>query len=329
MEIFDVKNHCEVLNRKTVNEAIENFLFHCQFEKNLNKKTIEAYKIDLQQFSSCIRSINDENLIIDVTKEIVKTYLQKISHFKPKTVKRKIASLKAMFNYVEYENDNYINPFRKMKLRFKEPLILPSVMTLDEVKKILRIMYKEVDENNHKDKYSYKAQIRNLAIVELLFSTGLRVSEVCDLNSNQINLKNGVLKVFGKGSKERIIQICQSETLSIIKTYYQLFKDEIKPNSPFFINRLGLQLSTQSVRLMIKSHVKKAGLIKRITPHTFRHTFATLLLEEDVDIKYIQNMLGHSSIATTQIYTHVNMSKQKKILTTKHPRRKLQFLGNG
>lgn len=186
-------------------------------------------------------------------------------------------------------------------------------------------MYQELRNNKDINKYTYKAQARNLAIIEILFSTGMRVSEVCNLRLQDINLKNGIVKVLGKGSKERIIQICQVETIAIIRNYYQLHKNEIKRESSFFINRLGLPLSTQSVRLMIKSCVNKAGLTKHITPHTFRHTFATLLLEEDVDIRYIQNMLGHSSIAITQIYTHVNVSKQKKILTTKHPRRKLIF----
>ncbi len=317
------------LNQLNILEVVSNFIFHCRFEKSLNEKTIRAYTTDLQQFTSYVREITEENTINAVTKDILKSYLQEISHFKAKTIKRKVASLKAMFNYHEYENDNYINPFRKIKVRLKEPQILPSVMSLNEVKKILHIMYKETGNNKYKENYTYKAQIRNIAIVEMLFSTGLRVSEVCNLTFDNINLKNGVIKVLGKGSKERIIQICQSETLSIIKTYYQLHKNQINHDQSFFVNRLGHTLSTQSVRLMIKSYVKKAGLTKHITPHTFRHTFATLLLEEDVDIKYIQNMLGHSSIAITQIYTHVNMSKQKKILTTKHPRRKLQLIGNG
>jgi integrase/recombinase XerD len=325
---METKNLYESVNNMSVNEVMRSFLFHCQFEKNLNSKTLRAYSTDLKQFAMYIKGTEDELNFKCMSKETLKSYLQEISHLKAKTVKRKVASLKAMLNFLEYEDDDYINPFRKMKIRLKEPTLLPSVMTLSEVKKILNFMYQELNNNRNINNYTYKAQTRNLAIVEILFSTGMRVSEVCNLNIEDINLKNGVIKVFGKGSKERIIQICQHETLSIIKTYYQCYKQEIKSSSSFFINRLGQRISTQSVRLIIKSYVKKAGLSKRITPHTFRHTFATLLLEEDVDIKYIQNMLGHSSIAITQIYTHVNVSKQKKILTTKHPRRKLQLQGN-
>jgi len=319
---------CESANKMGVNEVMKKFLFHCQFEKNLNSKTLRAYTTDIEQFAAFIKGTEDELNFKCMSKETLKSYLQKISHFKPKTVKRKVASLKAMLNFLEYEDDDYINPFRKIKVRLKEPSLLPSVMTLSEVRKILNVMYLDLSKIQHMESYTYKVQTRNLSIVEILFSTGMRVSEICNLNFEDVNLKNGVIKVFGKGSKERIIQICQQEALSIIKTYYQYYKQEIKSGFPFFINRLGQRISTQSVRLMIKSYVKKAGLSKRITPHTFRHTFATLLLEEDVDIKYIQNMLGHSSIAITQIYTHVNMSKQKKILTTKHPRRKLQLTRN-
>ncbi len=313
----------------SIDESIKGFLFHCQFEKNLNSKTLRAYATDLNQFAVYIKGTKDEHDLKRMNKETLKSYLQEISHHKPKTIKRKVASLKAMLNYLEYEDDDYINPFRKIKVRLKEPILLPSVMTLNEVKRILNMMYKELENNPKTGNYTYRAQTRDIAIVETLFSTGMRVSEVCNLKFQDINLKNGVIKVFGKGSKERIIQICQSETLSIIRTYYQLYKNLIKQDGSFFLNRLGLPLSTQSVRLMVKASVNKAGLLKHITPHTFRHTFATLLLEEDVDIKYIQNMLGHSSIAITQIYTHVNVNKQKKILTTKHPRRKLQLTGNG
>ncbi|GHV56233.1 hypothetical protein FACS1894182_02370 [Bacteroidia bacterium] len=212
-----------------------------------------------------------------------------------------------------------------MKIRLKEPQTLPTVMTIDEVKKILMLLSKERKNNKQQENYIYKAQTRNLAIIELLFATGIRVSELCNLKANNVDIKQGFIKVFGKGSKERMIQICHSETLSVLKSYYTLHKNQIHNNGVFFINRLNAPLSTQSVRLLIKSYVKKAGLVKKITPHTFRHTFATLLLEEDVDIKYIQNLLGHTSIVTTQIYTHVSSEKQKKILSAKHPRRKLKL----
>lgn len=304
-----------------VENMIEDFLFHCQYEKNLSIKTINAYAIDLNQFKLYVKSCE-----IDIIgKESIKGYLQIISKFKPKTTKRKVASLKAMFNYLEYENDDFINPFRKIKIRLKETHMLPTVMTINEVQKILQYSYKEKQNHKDTDSYSYKALIRNIAVLELLFATGIRVSELCNLRINDIDLRSGVLKILGKGNKERIIQFCNSETKTSIKEYSRLFKDQFESDKYFFVNRLGKSLSTQSVRLMLHQLVDKVGLTKKITPHTFRHTFATLLLEEDVDIRYIQGMLGHSTITTTQIYTHINSDKQKRILTAKHPRRKLSF----
>ena len=306
-------------------DSITGFIFHCQYEKNLSPKTINAYSIDLEQFQSYINTQKENPDICSISKDLIKNYLQKIYHFKPKTVKRKVASLKAMFNYLEYENDDFINPFRKIKIRFKEPQTLPMVMTINEVKKILGTLYGELNNNSKTDTYTYKAQIRNIAIIELLFATGMRISELCNLKVTDIDLKTGIIKVFGKGSKERIIQICNPDIKSLLKKYRKLYVNRIEDDKSFFINRLGQTISTQSVRLMLRQYVQKSSVPKNITPHTFRHTFATLLLEENVDIRYIQSMLGHSSINTTQIYTHINTESQKKILATKHPRRKLSF----
>lgn len=313
---------------QAIDDIIKDFLFHCRYEKNLSDKTVNAYSTDLGQFAEFIEKSTGCRDVHSVLKENLKAYLQDISHFQPKTVKRKIASLKALFNHVEYENDDFINPFHKMKIRLKEPQILPAVMTIDEVKKILLLLSRERKDNKRPEKQLYKAQTRNLAVIELLFATGIRVSELCSLKESDVSIKQGIIKVLGKGSKERIIQVCHSETLAILKSYYSLHKKQIQSNGTFFVNRLNAPLSTQSVRLLIKNCVKKTGLTKAITPHTFRHTFATLLLEEDVDIKYIQNLLGHSSIVTTQIYTHVSSGKQKKILSSKHPRRKLKLDGD-
>ena len=308
-----------------LDDCIKGFIFHCQYEKNLSQQTINAYSIDLGQFQLCVNEQNINPDVNGISKDLIKNYLQTIYHFKPKTVKRKIASLKAMFNYLEYENDGFINPFRKIKIRFKEPQTLPMVMTIGEVKKILGVLYDDLNNNLKTEAYTYKAQIRNIAIVELLFATGIRISELCNLKTSDIDLKTGIIKVFGKGSKERIIQLCNSDIKSVLKKYRKLYANRIEGNACFFINRLGQPISTQSVRLMLHRYVRKSGISKCITPHTFRHTFATLLLEESVDIRYIQSMLGHSTITTTQIYTHINTESQKRILATKHPRRKLSF----
>lgn len=306
---------------KTMEEALEDFIFHCKYEKGLSGKTMKAYQIDLSQLEEYLRMEFSVGKIEMVTKEMIKSYLQTISDYKYKTIKRKIASMKTFFAFYEFENETFINPFRKLKIRLKEPQVLPTVMCCNEVKRILNFLYQERMKNKKNDSYTYKSQTRNIAIVELLFATGIRVSELCQLQYKDIDLTNGTIKVYGKGNKERIIQICSKEVISVLKDYYAFFK----PDSYFFINRLGHEISPQSVRLLVRRCTNTLNLSKHITPHTFRHTFATLLLEEDVDIKYIQNLLGHSSIVTTQIYTHVNLSKQKKILSNKHPRNKFDF----
>lgn len=153
----------------------------------------------------------------------------------------------------------------------------------------------------------------------------MRISELCTLTTEQIDFNDYIIKIYGKGSKERLIQICNRNVQELLKKYNQSFKFEIANNKFFFINRLGNRLSEQSVRNMITNYAIGVEVPLHITPHMFRHSFATLLLEEDVDIRYIQQMLGHSSITTTQIYTHTSINKQKNILSSKHPRNKLEI----
>lgn len=305
-------------NSQLLTEAIADFLFHCRYEKGLNEKTIIAYRTDLKQLYDFLRS-TDPPTMTDVSKDLIKAYLQRIACFKPKTVKRKIASMKAFFSFYEFEHDSFINPFRKIRIQLKEPHILPTVMCKDELNDILRYLYQERNCIADRDTFAYKTQTRDIALIELLFATGMRVSELCHLQCNEIDLMHGTIKIYGKGSKERIVQVCAKPVLNILKEYQWLWM----PTTFFFINRLGNELSAQSVRLLVKRCVQELHLTKHITPHTFRHTFATLLLEEEVDIRYIQHLLGHANISTTQIYTHVNLDKQRRILQQKHPRNKL------
>ncbi|XPV67781.1 MAG: tyrosine-type recombinase/integrase [Halarcobacter sp.] len=307
-------------------EVIKDFKFHCEYEKNLSEKTLQAYNIDLKQFQEFkdYKSID----IKDFDKYKLKDYIQSLytQDFKAKTIKRKVAVLKALFTYLEFEEMILVSPFRKMRVSIKEPKNLPKTMELKEVRKVLKYLYKSKEEFLDKDVYTYKALVRDIAIIEILFSTGIRVSELCSIKQKNINLQAGIIKIKGKGDKERIIQICDNEVKKILREYINLFSIQMEKTEYFLVNRLANKTSEQSVRLMIKKYQKLCGLDKHITPHMFRHSFATLLLEEGVDIRYIQHMLGHSSISTTQIYTQVNMKQQKKILNTKHPRRGLSFV---
>jgi len=296
----------------------ENYLSYCLYRKNLNPKTIKAYSIDLKQFANFM-----EYFRYEINKGGVSNYLTHIHKiFKPKTIKRKIACLKAFFNYLEYEEILDKNPFTRLNVKFKEPSLLPRTIPINNLEKILSVVYSEVSRHDYTE-FQIKTIYRDIAVLELLFATGARVSELCSLSYHDVDLINKAILITGKGSKERIIQIGNDDVITALKTYSEKFHKDIKLSGFFFVNRLKNRLSEQSVRFMINKYVNKAGITNHITPHMFRHSFATLLLEEDVDIRYIQKLLGHSSITTTQIYTHVTSTKQKYILTAKHPRNKL------
>jgi integrase/recombinase XerD len=311
----------------TIEASATDFLSYCRYQKNLSPKTLKSYQIDLRQFTTFLTINSHPHEINSIDKHLLRGYLQHISTLKPKTVKRKIATIKSLFNFLEYEDKIVINPFRKMKIQIREPRNLPNVMNICEVEQIIKSAYKAKSNEKNRFSYSYAERVRNIAVIELLFATGIRVSELSSLKVDCIDVTTGQVKVKGKGNKERIIQVCNPESLKALKDYNKLFYRKIRAcEGYFFINRLNRRLSEQSIRLLVKQNAEKAGLERRITPHVFRHSFATLLLEEDVDIKYIQSLLGHSSIMTTQIYTHVNKEKQKQILLKQHPRKNFKVI---
>ena len=295
---------------------IANYLEYCGTQKRLDEKTLKAYRIDLRQFSEQTSSQE----ITEITSETLETYIAKLhQQYKPKTVKRKIASVKALFHYLEYKDIIDRNPFNKIQVRFREPVILPKTIPLHTVETFLTTIYKQ--RSNAKTDYQKRNALRDAAVAELLFATGMRISELCTLKNEDVNLYEGIILIYGKGDKERRIQIGNDAVIHILEEYKNDFQTEIESCKHFFANQSGKALSDQSVRRMINKYTSLAAIDLHITPHMFRHTFATSLLEADVDIRYIQEMLGHSSINVTEIYTHVAMSKQKDILTTKHPRK--------
>ncbi|GFH94979.1 tyrosine recombinase XerC [Lachnospiraceae bacterium] len=299
-------------------EEIDKYLHYCKLQKELDDKTIRAYKADLEQF---ITFIGGNNL----DRETINSYLRYIhSMYKQKTVKRKIASVKALFHYLEEEEIVEINPLHRVKTKFKEEVVLPKIIPKNIIEQFLDYLYKERERVEY-SKWYRKIVLRDIAVVETLFSTGLRISELCHLQNKYVDLRNGVLCIQGKGGKERYLQIGNSDVLSILNAYKKCFEEEIKEHGYFFVNRYGKPLSEQSARRMIHKYAQEIQAEINITPHMFRHSFATYLMEEDVNIRYIQKMLGHSSITTTQIYTYVTTEKEKKILQTKHPRNKMDF----
>ena len=298
---------------------LNNYLEYCAQQKRLDSKTLKAYQIDLNQF--IMYSSSDLN---DITPACLECYISKLhQQFKPKTVKRKITSLKAFMHYLEFKDIIEKNPFNKVHIKFRESIVLPRIIPLHTIEILLSTVYQQ-RLVAHTD-YQKKNTLRDVAILELLFATGIRISELCTLKDIDINLYEGTVLIYGKGSKERMLQIGNEDIIILLKEYRSLFLTDIQKKNYFFATSNGNPISDQSVRRMIKKYCSIANIRLHITPHMFRHTFATSLLDADVDIRYIQEMLGHSSINVTQIYTHVSTSKQKLILTTKHPRNNFQL----
>lgn len=219
---------------------------------------------------------------------------------------------------MEYREVLKENPFNKLEIRFREEKLLPKTIPFNSIQVFLSTMYTQ--KTTAKSQHQLRCCIRDIAVIELLFATGMRISELCLLKPTDVDMQSSNILIYGKGAKERILQIGNPQVLSALATYQDTFKEDIAACGYFFVNRLQHKLSDQSVRYMINYYAALAGLEQHITPHMFRHSFATLLLEQDVDIRYIQRMLGHSSINTTEIYTHVSNAKQKDILIHKHPR---------
>lgn len=295
---------------------INEYLEYCRTQKRLDGKTLKAYRIDLNQFFNHVH----ETDLLTLTSAILENYIANLHQcYKPKTVKRKIASAKAFFYYLEYKEIIERNPFDKIQIKFRIPVILPKTIPLRTIETLLFEMYKY--RNNAKTDYQKRNALRDIAVIELLFATGIRISELCALKASDVNLWDKSILIYGKGSKERRIQIGSDDVVNVLKEYKNEFASEIQACKHFFVNQQVFPLSDQTVRRMIKKYSSLAGIDMHITPHMFRHTFATSLLEADVDIRYIQEMLGHSSINITEIYTHVAMAKQRDILENKHPRR--------
>lgn len=297
---------------KITNDDLERYFQVCQYQKNLVEKTLRAYRADLRQFQEFTRTFEDIG-----DKKCLNAFIQYLhANFQPRTVQRKIASLHAFFNYMVFEEYWEYNPLLRIQIKFKQPKLLPKTIPLSQLNAFFKRIY--ALEEQATTSFQEYCTTMDIAIFELLIGTGLRVSELCSIQLANIDLQGKTIKIYGKGSKERVLQIGSEQVYHAFMKYYAL-RMKLENASPYlFINKLGNRLSEQSVRNRLRKLVELSS--QKVTPHMFRHTFATLLLEEDVDIRYIQKILGHSSISTTQIYTHISSTKQSEILNHKNPR---------
>lgn len=297
---------------KVTNSDLTIYLRYCRDQKKLSEKTMKSYRIDLLQFFDFY---DNQEICVD----LLNTYIQSLHYqFKPNTVKRKIATLHAFFHYLLMNDQIAFNPMDRIQTSFRQPKELPKTISLDHLEPFYKVLYQEREAAE--SSYEKFCSARDIAVFELLLGTGLRVSELTHLRFRDINFREQYIRIMGKGNKERILQIGNQTLYEALMTYKTLREDIPTNHDCFFINRYHNRLSEQSVRNRIFDLCAKSDIQEHLTPHMFRHTFATLLLEEDIDIRYIQHILGHSSITTTQIYTHIRSRKQAEILNHKNPR---------
>ena len=287
---------------------------YLKLERSLSDNSISAYINDVKKLTAYLElegnsDINCSNLDFEILKKFIE-YLYKLG-ISSHTQARIISGLKSFFNYLIIEEKISVNPMELIqspKLNKK----LPDTLSLDEIDKILNAI----------DMGTYEGT-RNRAIIETLYSCGLRVSELINLSIQNLFLDIGFVKVLGKGSKERLVPI-GSSAIKFINMYINEYRKSMKiigGNEGFlFLNRRGKKLTRNMIFLIIKELSRKINLQKNVSPHTFRHSFATHMIEGGADLRAVQDMLGHESITTTEIYTHLNKEYLREVVKKFHPR---------
>lgn len=293
---------------------LENFKSYILIEKNFSEHTAKAYCADVLSYLIWLGEMNCENADFDKVREYLH-FMQKYN-YKKSTVARKIASIRTFYKFLFKNNKVDSNPAQNL-ISPKRSKSLPKFLTMDEMEEILNNVNIDTP-----------AGYRNRAILELLWASGMRISELSNLNFGDLNLDNNEITVFGKGAKERIILITD-RAKNYINKYIDyarklVAKDydtsQINDNTPVFINKTGYRLQPRMIRNVINEIVEKIKLPKHVTPHMFRHSFATHLIENGADLRVVQELLGHASISNTQIYTHISIQRLKEVYENSHPR---------
>ncbi len=309
---------------QSVQKANDDFLHYCRHEKELSDKTLKAYGIDLKQFIEYLARRNPDMELVDIDKTILSDYLEELdSGVKPKTIKRKVATLRAFFNYLEFSEKIVVSPLRKIKVEIKQDKVAPSLLTIDDLERLFNYLYKQRDTLKHTSLFACKVLIRDIAIFELLLSTGMRVSELSDLKKSDIDLEANTIQIRGTGNRARTIPILSEKTQAALYHYNHTFQHDLKNKDFFFINKHNRKISDQSIRILVEKYSAKAGIHQKITPHTFRHTLHKMLLESGLDLRYIQQFMGHSSLSSPLIFSKDDREMQKRMLAERHPREKV------
>lgn len=293
-----------------MDDLIDEYINYIYIEKKLSNNTKDAYKRDLISFSNYLN--NKE--ISKINSSDIKSYIKHLNDIKDKdrTIARKIVSVRTFFDYLMMNKIIKENPCEKIespKLRKS----LPKVLSIEDVNKLLSL------------KANTPLEYRNKAMIELMYDAGLRVSELVNLEVNNINLKDCYVRCFGKGKKERIVPLGDI-AVEVLDKYINIYRDSLLKGyftDKLFISSYGKGITRQGFFKILKSETKKAGITKEFSPHTLRHSFATHLLEYGADLSSISELLGHENIKTTQIYTHISNNKKRKDYEEYHPRNKM------
>ena len=299
----------------TLQQTIALFLDHCRYERNFSAHTIAAYRLDLLRFCEALPDAALSDQVAAVDRAAITGYLQRLRGLKPRTIRRRVASLKSFFGYLEREERIITNPAKALRLDVRRAESLPRIIHLPTLRQLFTHLQRSAA-------LKTKTAIRDLAMFELLFATGMRISEVCGMRTDTLDLERGCVIIDGKGGKQRTVALCGKEVHAALHLYVEVRGTH--PSTVFFLNRRGQRLSEASVRLRLRQLTGTLGLT-HVTPHMFRHTLATMLLEEGVDLRFIQTLLGHSSIATTTIYVHVSDRAQREVLQARHPRQRFRL----
>lgn len=295
----------------------EEFLETVQSTKNLSSKTIIAYRSDLKDFCD----FTDGNTL---DKEIILLYVHELSQkrkLKDTTINRKIIVLKMFFEYLYSQNYIESNYFKLHNFKFKKEQRLPKTLAVKETAKLLTCL---IAKNlAAQSKYEIWKTTRNLAMIDILISTGIRIAELSNIAINDIISTERVILIHGKGRKQRLIYISCPETWSNLTQWLKIRKTRPANTDKVFVNRYGEQISIHGIEYIYNTVKKNANINSHSTPHYLRHTFATNLLANGADLRSVQELLGHSSIATTEIYTEVTAKRKKQVLNKYNYRNKL------
>ncbi len=313
--------------------SIQQFIHYLSVEKNASPHTCRCYRRDLEAFEEFLKNSGihltpgGDVKIDKVDRIAIRKYLSFLHRKNKKSsIARKISALRSFFKYLVREQLVPSNPAKAVSTP-KVEKTLPTTLTVDEA---FRLMESPQSISAKSSNRSQERNVRDRAILELLYSSGLRVSELVGLNSNQLDLDLGIVRVMGKGRKERIVPVGVKAT-DALKAYFEErgMLEGLRPvgkasgpegDEPIFINLSGGRLTARSVGRLIKKYTRHSGIFRKVSPHSLRHTFATHLLDAGADIREIQEMLGHSSLSTTQRYTHVSMGKLMEVYDKAHPR---------